>query len=128
MKITPINGNTETEGSLHTYRGVKLMVARSGNTNFKKVFRELLKPVKEEFDNDRLPESQSNEIMIETVARTILVGWETFTDVDGNKVEHSIENAVSLLTDDKDAYDSIMTFADNIDNYLTEKDKDLKEK
>lgn len=119
MKITPINGNTETEGSEFVYRGNKLLVARSGNTNFKKMFRELIKPYREEVDGGRMSEEQSNEIMIKCVASTILVGWETITDTNGEKFEFSKENAMSLLTDDKDAYDEIIRFSENIDNYLT---------
>jgi len=128
MKVTPIKGRTETEGSIHIYRGNKLIVARSGNTNFKKVFRELLKPFKEEFDSGRMSEEQSNEIMIDCVAKTILVGWTNLKDVDGVEHKYSYDNAKALLTDDKDAYDSIMIFAENIDNYLTVADEALEAK
>ena len=128
MKITPINGNTETEGSNHIYRGNTLIVARSGNENFKKLFRELLKPYQEEFNSGRMSEEQSNEIMIECVSQTILVGWEKIKDASGKEYEYSVENAKSLLTDDKDAYDSVLAFADNIDNYLTTSEKALKVK
>jgi len=128
MKLTPINGNTETEGSKFIYRGNELIVARSGNTNFKKMFREELKPFKEEFDSGRMSEEQSNEIMIKCVAKTVLVDWNKFVDVTGEEHDYSYENAVSLLTDDKDAYDAIIDFSDNIDNYLTTSDEALKVK
>jgi predicted nuclease of predicted toxin-antitoxin system len=128
MKLTPINGNTETEGSEFIYRGNKLIIARSGNTNFKKLFRELMKPFQEEFDSGRMSEDQSNNLMIECVSQTILVGWKEITDVTGEKFEYSHANAKSLLTDDKDVYDSIIVFSENIDNYLTSSDEALKVK
>ena len=128
MKITPINGNTETEGSRFIYRGNELIVARSGNTNFKRVFRELLKPFQEEFDSGRMSEEQSNDIMIECVSRTILVGWKEITDVSGEKFAYSQDNAKSLLTDDRDVYDAVMAFSENIDNYLIEAEESLKVK
>lgn len=128
MKITPINGSTETEGSKFNYRGIDLMVARSGNANFKTKFREALKPYKEEFDSGRISEEKSNEIMIECVAKTILVGWDKLVDANGEEYEYSVENAISLLTDDDDCYDAVMKFADNIDNYLTESNEALKVK
>lgn len=128
MKLTPINGNTETEGSEFIYRGNKLIVARSGNTNFKKLFRELMKPFKDEFDNDRMSEDQSNELMIECVSQTILVGWKEFKDITGKGYEYSHKNSKELLTDDKDVFDAVIVFSENIDNYLTSKDEALKVK
>jgi len=128
MKLTPINGNTETEGSEFIYRGNVLIVARSGNTNFKKLFRELMKPFQEEFDSGRMNEEQSNELMIECVSQTVLVGWKKFKDVTGKEYEYSQKNAKDLLTDDSDAYDAIIKFGDNIDNYLTESNEALKVK
>jgi len=128
MKLTPINGNTETEGSEFIYRGNVLIVARSGNTKFKKLFRELMKPFKEEFDSGRMSEDQSNELMIECVSQTILVGWKKFKDVTGKEHTYSQKNAKELLTDDKDVYDEIIKFSENIDNYLTESNEALKVK
>ena len=128
MKLTPINGNTETEGSEFIYRGNVLMVARSGNTNFKKLFRELMKPFKEEFDSGRMSESQSNELMIECVSQTILVGWKKFKDITGKEYDYSHKNSKDLLTDDDDVYDSIIAFSEDINNYLTDVDEALKVK
>jgi hypothetical protein len=128
MKITPIKGNCETEGVPFVYRGVTLIVARAGNTEFKKVFREAMKPFKDEFENDRMTEEQSNKLMIECIAKGILVGWETFTDMDGVEQEYSTEAAIELLTDDKDCYDAIMDYSQNIENYLTTSEEDLKVK
>ena len=128
MKLTPIKGNTETEGSKFFYRGNELIVARSGNVNFKKMFREEIKPYKEEVDAGRMTEEQSNTIMIECVSKTILVGWNKFTDITGEEFKYSHSHAKSLLTDDKDVYDEIIKFSENIDNNLTESDEALKVK
>ena len=128
MKITPINGSTETDGVKHMYRGQHLIIARAGNNEFKKVFRELMKPVKEDFDKGRLSEDESDKFMIECVAKTILVGWVKLKDAEGNEHEYNLDNALSLLTDDRDAYDSIIAFSENIDNYLVGQDEALKGK
>ena len=128
MKLTPIDGNTETEGVEFIYRGRTLIVARASNTEFKKVFREAMKPFKNEFDNDRMDEEQSNKLMIRCIAKAILVGWETFEDVTGEEFEYSYDNAVELLTDDEDCYDAITLFSNNIENYLTTSEEALKVK
>lgn len=127
MKITPINGNTETEGTECSYRGVMLLVARAGNVNFKKAFREKMKPFNDDLDRDEVPEETSKKIMIECAAETILVGWKPFT-VDGEEYEYSVENAVELLTDDDDCYDAVAKHSNNIENYLLEKEENLEVK
>lgn len=128
MKITPIDGNIETEGSICVYRGVKLKVARSGNTEFKRVFRAAMKPFREELDGGRMSEEQSSKLMIECAAKTILVGWEAFAGMDGKKYEYSYANAVELLTDDPDCYDAVMKHSENIENYLMVEQEKLKVK
>jgi len=128
MKITPINGNAETEGVEFVYRGNKLIVARAGNTNFKKVFREMMKPYNDDLDNNRMDEETSRKIMIDCTAQAILVGWETITGADGESYEYSLENAKELLSDDADCYDAIISFSSDIENYLTADEEKLKVK
>lgn len=123
MKLTPVDDNLEIEGAEHNYRGNTLLVARDNNINFKKLFRKLIKPHQEEFDNDRMDEVVSKEIMVECFAKTILVGWTKFKDVTGKSWPYTIENAMELLNDDQDAYDSIKKFSENINNYIVEMEK-----
>ena len=125
MKLTPINGNTETEGTPFVYRGIKLIVARSGNTEFKKSFREITKKYKDDIDNDRMSEETSLKVMIQCVAESILVGWEDFIDVDGNQFDYSVDNAIELLTDDEDCHEAVLAFSKNIDNYLIASQEEL---
>ncbi len=128
MKITPINGKIETEGATLLYRGVKLLVARSGNVNFKKVFREEMKPFNDEFEAGRISNDQSSEIMILCIAKSILVGWETFKDTDGNNCAYSEDNAIELLTDDRDVYDAVIKHSENVENYISDKEEKTKAK
>lgn len=128
MKITPINGNSETEGTECSYRGVMLIVARAGNSNFKRVFREKMKPYNDDLDRNEVPEETSKKIMIECAAETILVDWDTFTGMDGKEYKYSVENAIALLTDDDDCYDAVVKHSNNIENYLLEKEEKLKVK
>jgi len=125
MKITPINGNTETEGAEFSYRGVKMLVARANNTEYTKEFRALMKPYEDEIDKGTLGDKKSKEILIECCAKTILVGWDDFDDTDGDTQSYSKENSIELLTDDRDAYDAIVEFSLNINNYLTDSENNL---
>lgn len=128
MKLTPIDAKTEIEGAELSYRGNTLIVARSNNVNFKKVFRQNLKPYKQDFEKDRMDDAIAEDLMIQCVAETILVGWKKFTDIDGKEWKYSVANAKSLLFDDKDVYNAITEFSEDMDNYITETQSNLTEK
>ena len=127
MKITPVDSAKEIEGSILPYRGVNLVVARSNNVNFKKVFRDALAPHKASFDDNTISDYVSENIMINSVASSILVGWSDFIDIDGKEWEYSVDNAKSLLKDDKDAYDAVIAHSEKIENYLLDSSFKLKE-
>ena len=118
MKLTPVDSSAEVEGTPFIYRGTTLFVARANNIKFKKMFRELLKPYKTEFDEGRMDEAIGDKLMVSCFAKTILVGWENLVDVDGKEWKYSVPNAESLLADDKDVMDAIGKFSENIDNYI----------
>jgi len=118
MKLTPIDNLAEIDGSKFIYRGVTLFVARSNNTKFKKMFREVIKPYKTEFDEGRMDDGVADNLMIACFAKTILVGWEDLVDIDGKEWKYSVPNAESLLRDDRDVMDAITKFSENIDNYM----------
>lgn len=125
MKITPVNEKLEIYGAEMKYMGTTFIVARANNINFKKHFREVLKPYKNELDRNRLSSEIAEDLMIGTVAKTILVGWKNLKDLDGKEWEYSVANAESLLKDDKDAYEAITEFSENIDNYIIKYEKDI---
>lgn len=125
MKLTPINGNTETEGVEFIYMGAKLIVARANNIEYKKEFRKLMQPIENEVESGRITEQKSQEVLDKCAAKTILVGWSDFKDMDGEEWEYTEQNAVDLLKDDRDAYREIMKFSENIDNYLIKSQEDL---
>ena len=128
MKLTPINSKAEIEGSEFIYRGITLIVARANNKSFKKMFREVLKPYKTEFDEGRMDDSVADSLMISCIAKTILVGWKNFVDTDGKKWDYSVPNAEALLTDDRDVMEAITKFSENIDNYIKIAEEETKAK
>jgi len=125
MKITPINGNTETEGAEFSYRGIPLLVARANNTEYQKRFRVLSKPYDEEIEKETLDVETSAKILIECCADTILVGWSEFVDCEGKEWDYDKSNAIEFLTDDKDGYDAVVKFSRDINNYLVTEQKGL---
>jgi len=128
MKLTPVDSKKEIEGSEFVYRGVTLVVARANNIKFKKMFREVLKPYKRDFEKGILDNDVAEDLMIGCIAKTILVGWNDFVDADGKKWQYTVKNAESLLVDDKDAMDAITEFSENIDNFIKASDEETKGK
>jgi len=114
IKITPIDGKVETEGSWGIYRGVKLLIARDSNIKFKRFFRQISKPYKHDIDTNTLEEAKAEELMASAYAETILLNWENFP----GDLEYSKANAESLIKSDSDCYDYIKDFSKNLDNYI----------
>jgi len=128
MKLTPVSEIAEVEGSDLVYRGATLIVARANNKNFKRMFREVLKPHKKEFEDGRMDDNVAEDLMNGCIAKTILVGWSSFKDVTGKEWKYTVQNAEALLKDDRDAFEAITEFSENIDNYIIEQEQEVKEK
>lgn len=128
MKLTPIDSKKEIEGSEMFYMGIKLIIARANNVKFKRMFRETLKPHKRDFDKGILSEEIAEDLMTGCIAKTILVGWEDLVDKDGKEWPYTVKNAEALLSEDRDVYDAITEFSEDIDNYITKSEDDTKGK
>lgn len=89
----------EVEGAWIDYDDkTKFLIAREYNDHFQRVFSETqekharaLKGKTEE------AKKLSGKLMVEIMAKTILLGWEGPVKVRGVPVEYSFENAVKLL-------------------------------
>lgn len=129
MRLTPVNKESEVLGAEFSYRGTMFMIARSSNNKYKEMFRKEIKPYQSDFDNGRMDNKTAEDIMVRCFASTILVGWNELVDIDTGEIfEYSVENAISLINDDKDFYEEAVRFSENIENYITESGEVLKEK
>lgn len=100
-----INATKATAGVWFPYQGdVEFLVAKSGNKGFRKHASAQMtksKRILETKDSDGVATDASddrmNEIMIDVMARTILLGWKGELVFKGEKLEYSYENAKLLL-------------------------------
>lgn len=94
----------------------KLLVARAGNRKYAKLLTKLVEKNKRVLDgNDDAADAKSDEIMVQVIAETLLLGWEGIT-YKGKELPYSIDNAklvlgmkefrkvVAKLAEDQDAY------------------------
>jgi hypothetical protein len=68
----------EAEGVWEPYRGdVEFLIARSGNPKYQNMIVSLVKRNKRVLDgNNEAARKKSDELMIETLAHTVLLGWK----------------------------------------------------
>ena len=78
--------------------GMRLKIARLRNSNFKQLYQKLTKPYERQIRARTLDEATENRILNQCLAKTVLLGWENLTYA-GQKLEHSLENALSVLSD-----------------------------
>ncbi len=114
MKITQAHDTIKCD-----YMGIKLTIARHNNDAFKRKFRALLKPHTDEFENDTMNDDVADIITAESLAGTVLVGFESFM-VGDDQYDYSVENAESLMRDDEDCREFVMEKSRDLKNFLME--------
>lgn len=92
---------------VHLDKTSSLTICRWGNKKFLAMFSELMKPYgnarSQQFNRLEMDGSEQSEIMLQVVAKTVLVDWEGMTD-DGKKLKYSPENAIRMFR----KYDSFL--------------------
>lgn len=103
--------------------GARVLVARSGNRRYAKLLSKLYERHRKvlELGTDE-SEGRSEEIMIDVMAETILLGWEGIT-YRGKELTYSVENAKKLLGH-RDFRRTINTFAEDMTAYLVKLEAD----
>lgn len=88
----------ENEGTYFEIgKGTKLLIARSGNRRFAKALAAAVqKHDKVLSQNDEAAEKLSDQIMVDVLAETILLGWEN-VNYRGKPLDYSVANAKMLL-------------------------------
>lgn len=84
--------------------GIEFLIAKSGNKKFRRMAAALMsknKRVLDQKDGDGVAteaaEAKLNEVMIEILSKTVLLGWKGNLQFQGKPLEYSEENARKLL-------------------------------
>ena len=86
----------EVEGQWVNYGSFKLKIARMGNRRYNEHWARLVKPYRAQIQENTLEEPIMIELMVDTMAATILVDWDE-VELDGEKLDYSIDNAKRIL-------------------------------
>lgn len=106
--------------------GVELLIARSGNPKYAKLLTKEVDRARLVLDGeDARADKVSNEIMVDVIARTILLDWRTKGEdgstvatifAGGKDLPYSVENAKVMLAL-KDFRRQVAVFSDEMDAY-----------
>lgn len=89
----------ETGGALVAYKGdVKFLIAREQNENFGAAITKALEDNRDAIEGDS-PEAKalSEKLLLDVMARTILVGWEGNVTYQKQPLPYTTDNAIKLL-------------------------------
>ncbi len=119
ISITPVDKKAQEEGSWGSYRGVKLLIARAGNTRFRASFKRLSRPFSKDIEKNTISETDGETILCQSLAEGVLRDWKGLM-VNGKEIEYTTESAQSLLKNDPDCRAYVQEFSEDLDNYLKE--------
>ena len=97
-----VNETAALDGVWVPYRGdIEFCIAKNGNKNFRKHAQVVFKKHGRMLEQGgEVAEAKSRELMIELMAKTILIGWKGDVQLKGEALEYSQENAKKLLAID----------------------------
>jgi len=90
--------------------GARIRVARAGNPANRRKLSKLLERHRATLRSRNLPDDILERVTIETMAETILLGWDGINE-DGKPLPYTPENARRLLTTYRDFRDQVAAIA-----------------
>lgn len=116
----------ENEGTWMELGEAKFLIARSGNKNYTRQLTRAVERHKKLLDRkDDAADKLSDEIMVNVLAETVLLGWEGVA-FKGEALPYSVDNAKKLLGI-KDFRRQIMELADDFDAFKVAMEKEAGE-
>jgi len=94
--------------------GARVLVARIGNPNYRKVFEQLTKPYQKSIRRGTLSEEKATDLIIKSLAKSVLLSWEGLKE-DGKALKYSEAEAVRLMTDYPDFRDQVQEIANDLE-------------
>lgn len=111
------DSNLEENGAVFPLGGgATVLVARSDNKAYGKALTKAMEKYKSQLDmEDDAADALSEQIMIDVIARTILLGWSNLS-FKGEPLDYSVANAKKLLSV-KEFRRRVMAFSNTFEAY-----------
>jgi hypothetical protein len=103
----------------------RVKVARIGNRKYREAFQRRIRPYAKALKAGALSDKIAEQIMTDTLAETVLLGWQGFTR-DGAELAYSAEAARAMLADPayKDFRDLVVEIAGEMATFKRRADED----
>lgn len=94
----------------------QLRVLRAGGSNkaFLRVFQALSKPYKRQLEKGTLDPDESDRVMREVYARTVIMDWRGILDTKGKPVPFNHENCIAFLEKFPEIFNDIVAIASDM--------------
>lgn len=101
---------------------VRFKIRRAGarNTEWRKVYNEVMKPHEEAINLDKLSEEENKLLLAEVYSRSVVIDWEGIKDAEGEDVPFSVQSCKELLEFYPDLLANLMTEAHLRSNFRHE--------
>lgn len=101
---------------------IKFTLARAGGSNrkFSNRLQALLRPYDRAIKAGTMSEEKAASIMAQTMAETVIIGWENVFDRNGEKQAFSVAAAKQLLMDLPELRTVILEEAQNAANFIAD--------
>ena len=98
----------------------RVLVGRFGSKRHNRVMDKLRAPYEHMLARKgKIPKDEMSDMIRESVASGVLLGWEGFVDKDGKDIPFSEEEALNAITLYKDFYDLLFDFSNDMANFLS---------
>lgn len=115
----------EIDGVYVEYMGYEFLIARLGNRKYGKKLTALVERHDKALSRkDEAADKLNDDLMIETLAETILLGWKGEITFKGESLAYSVDNAKKLLTM-KDFRKEVVKMADDMEAYKAQQEAEL---
>jgi hypothetical protein len=119
------NKKAEIEGVWKDFgNGCFIKIARIGNPEYKKIFQKVTKAYQASARRGALSEDKANKLMIEVMSKAIILDWKEMYE-GSQKIEHSQEECVRILTEYPDLFEQINEIANEMESFKLEQDEEL---
>ena len=105
----------EQEGVWIDVEDVRLKIARVKNPKHEAAFAERMRP----YRGRKLTEDEQLEVLVQTMADHVLLGWEGTLTLDGEPLEYSRDNAVRALRI-RNFADMVTAIGSDLENFRNE--------
>lgn len=100
------------------------LIARSGNKNYSKLIQKMVKMNRAVLDSKGdAAEAKSDEIFVEVLAKTVLLGWQGTVNIRGAMTTYSLDAAKTLLSL-KEFRVALGKVSDDMEAFKTVKDEE----